>query len=257
MQVETTNACNADCIFCPHNQFDKIGIMGDVLYEKIVQDASQYHLNIFIPMLTGEPFCDRRIIERIRLARELMPRTQIMIYSNGSLIMDGDIENLANMGNIKFNISLNGASVKTRQKLMGLNDWEIVKSKVIRMDGLGLLDAVSMVWYPTLSIEELKDFSELPRSIGIRFQSFAGENYRYKRTVPTSCRRVTESLTVMWHGQVNLCCFDPFGRVNFGNLNSQTIEEIWNSPLHLEYLAAHKENRGQEMRLCESCTEGA
>ena len=231
--------------------------MTDTLYETIVRDASRYNLDMFLPMLTGEPFCDRKIIERIRLARELMPQTQIMLYSNGSLITDDDIANLVHLGNVKFNISLNGASPQTRQKLMGLDDWESVKKKIDCMSQLGLIDNISMVWHPTLTIEELTTFSVLSKSIGIRFQSFAGENYRYKRIVPTSCRRVTESLTVMWHGQVSLCCFDPFGRVNFGNLRYQTIDEVWSSPLHLDYLAAHRENKGQEMRLCESCTEGA
>jgi len=257
LQVETTNICNAHCVFCPHDRFEKFGTMSDGLYEKIVRDASQYNLDSFTPMLTGEPFCDPQIIERIRLARELMPRTQIVLFTNGSRLARNDINALADAGNVKVFVSLNGASEETRHKLMGLDDWNEVKAKIDYMHEMGLHPITTMVWFPTLTLREISAFGELDTSLAIQFQSFAGEIYRYKRRSATSCNRVTKYMTVLWDGWVNLCCFDPFGKVIFGNLNRQTIEEVWNSPLHLGYLEAHSENRGQEMELCQSCTEGA
>ena len=256
-QVETTNICNSKCIFCPHDRFEKFGIMTDALYEKIVRGAAQYQPDTFAPMLTGEPFCDPQIIDRIRFAREMMPGTRIRLFTNGSLITDKDIAALSGIGNIYISVSLNGASRETRQKLMGLDDWDKVMGKINQMVEVGLDPTLTIVWFPTLTISEIKAFADLRNPFSIQFQSFAGEIYHYKRVAPTSCGRVTEYMTILYDGTVNLCCFDPFGKVVFGNLNHQTIEEVWNSPLHLEYLKAHQGNRGQEMELCKSCTEGA
>jgi len=257
LQIETTNICNAHCVFCPHDRFEKFGTMPDALYEKIIKDASRYDLKSFSPMLTGEPFCDPRIMYLIKLAREKMPKTQIRLFTNGSLIKRGDIDALAKMGNVEIWVSLNGACRDTRQKLMGLHDFDAVKAKIDYMVQVGLDPRVSIVCFPIVTWDELGAFGKFHNPRAIRFQSFAGENYRFQRKEPTSCNRVTEYITVMQNGNVNLCCFDPFGKVIFGNLGEQTIAEVWNSPLHEKYMRAHQEGRGQEMELCRSCTEAA
>lgn len=236
--------------------------MSDELYEKIVAEAIKYQgewgLETFSPVGTGEPFCDPKLMDRIKLARRVMPNfTTIRIFTNGSLITRKDIDELARMGNIEIYVSLNGASKETRYKLMGLNDFEVAKGNLDYMRAVGLKPKAAMVWFPTLTAHELMDFAEIENSIIIRFQSFAGESYRYRRTVPTMCNRVLEYMTVLWDGRVNLCCFDAFGKVIFGDLNQQTLKEVWDSSHHRQYLKAHLENRGQEMRLCRNCTEGA
>jgi radical SAM protein with 4Fe4S-binding SPASM domain len=63
-------------------------------------------------------------------------------------------------------------------------------------------------------------------------------------------------MTIRYNGDVVLCCFDPFGEVTFGNLNNETIEEIWKGDKHQEYALTHKQGRGNELLRCESCTEG-
>lgn len=259
LQVETTNICNAHCVFCPHDRFEKsqLGIMSDELYRKIVEDAAQYNLISFIPMLTGEPFCDPDIIERIRLARELMPSTFIRLFTNGSLMKREHINELSRIKGFQVNISINGHNQERRLELMGLNDFDHVKNIISRMIELNMDFNLTSVWHPVYSVEQINEFIKLPRSNMMRFQSFAGKIYPYRRLSPTRCSRITEYMTVLWTGQVNLCCFDPFGEVNFGDLNHQTIEEVWNSREHIEYLEAHEQYKGQEMPLCRNCTEGA
>ena len=68
--------------------------------------------------------------------------------------------------------------------------------------------------------------------------------------------RAKSYMTVRYDGRVNLCCFDPFGKVVFGDLNNNTIEEVWQSDKHREYQALHNEGRVAQLPLCCSCTEG-
>lgn len=257
LQVETTNICNAECQFCPHDKFEKFGYMEESLYRKIIDDASQYNLISFAPMLTGEPFCDPDIMSRIAYARDKMPDTLIRIYTNGSMMTARQIEILAGMKGIEINISLNGHDASRRLEMMGLGDWGEVVEKIRLIEKLGIRFAVSTVWHPIYSIEEINKFLKLPKAMLIRFQSFGGQVYKFRRLNPTSCSRVTEMMTVLYTGQVNLCCFDPFGEVNFGDLNRQTIEEVWNGELHQEYLEKHRTMAGQTLNICSRCTEGS
>lgn len=230
--------------------------MTDNLYKNIIDEASGLpRLYTFIPMLTGEPFCDKQIIDRIKYAREKMPWVNIQLYTNGSLLTFEILQQLKEISNFNLSISLNGLDPRTRKQIMGLQDW----SHVIRMahyaEEIKLLYRVTMVACPEVPPDELKNFIK-SGGMAIQYQSWAGQQYPYKRNRWTSCIRALNHMTVRYNGDANLCCFDPFGKVSFGNLNNQTIEEIWNSPRRQEYILKHKVGEGNKLELCDSCTEG-
>lgn len=255
LQVETTSVCNAHCIFCPHDKLE-IGHMEQWLYEKIVLDAAQYDLVTFSPMMTGEPFCDPGIMERIRFARmSLKPETTIRFFTNGSLMTLQNIDELAEMDNIEVSVSLNGAYRETRQRLMGLDDFDKVMTRLWYMKEKGMNVKTSFVWFPTVTTEEIKAFVSFPNPYMIRFQSFAGHIYHYQR-FHGRCQRVGEYLTILRDGRVCLCCFDVFGDVIFGDLKEQTIAETLMGSERNEYIEANHAGKINQMKLCGECTEG-
>ena len=255
LQVETTSVCNAHCVFCPHDKLEQ-GHMEQWLYEKIVKDASQYDLVTFSPMMTGEPFCDPEIMERVKFARMILkPDTIIRFFTNGSLMTLQDIDELARMRNIEVSVSLNGACRETRQRLMGVDDFDKVATRVWYMKEKGMNIKTSFVLFPTITTEEIKAFGNFPNPYTIRFQSFAGHIYHYKR-FHGRCRRVENYLTVLRDGRVCLCCFDAFGNVIFGDLKEQTIAEVLESKERNKYVKANHEDKINQMRLCSECTEG-
>ncbi len=257
VQVETTTYCNSRCFFCPHEKFEKFAHMDEGLYRKIVDDASQYPLKYFIPMLTGEPFCDPAIMERISYARwKLQPETVIRIFTNGSLLSESIMEELARLGRIELSISVNGPTREIRYELMDLDDFYEVVEMAISADRLGILLNTTAVWIPTMTIDEVNAMASLPRPSALTMHNWGGRIYPFRKRRPTNCSRVAEIISIQVDGSVNLCCFDAFGDVNFGNMNDITLREAWENPKHLKYLEMHEQNRGQEMPLCEHCTQG-
>jgi len=256
LQVETTNHCNAQCLFCPHYKLELKGFMAQELYEKIIIEASQLpNLMMFHPMLNGEPFLDKQLIPRLQFARSKLPDVEMEIYTNGSLLTDEIIYQLKEIGNIRMSVSLNGLKPETRKAIMGLDDyWKIVQSLKL-MESLGIKYRTTMVAYPEISREEVEAFVE-SGGTAIRYQSWAGTQYPYERRRWTQCPRAINQMTVLYTGDVCLCCFDPFGEVNFGNLNTESMEEIWHSNRHKEYQNKHKQGRGEELPKCRACTEG-
>ncbi len=256
LQIETTNICQAKCVFCQHDKFKEFGTMTDELYQKIIIEASQLsNLQLFIPMLTGEPFCDKQIIERIKYARERMPWVAIQLYTNGSLLTFDIIQKLKDIQGFSLSISLNGLNPETREKVMGLKDWTHVIRMAHYAEQIGLPYRVTLVAYPEITPEEVSSFIKAG-GMAIQYQSWAGQQFPYTRNRWTSCIRALNHMTIRYNGDANLCCFDPFSKVSFGNLNNQTIEEIWTSAGRQEYIKNHKAGSGNKMPLCESCTEG-
>ncbi len=256
LQIETTNICQAKCKFCPHDKFKEFGTMTDETYKKIVDEASQLpNLQLFIPMLTGEPFCDKEILTRLRYARERMPWVAIQLYTNGGLLTFDILQELKKIPTFALSISLNALNPETRKKVVGLDDWSHVVRMAHYAEQIGLSYRVSLIAYPEISEAEVKGFVQAGGTV-FAYQSWAGQQYPYERKRWTSCVRALGHMTIRYNGDANLCCFDPFGKVSFGNVNTQTIEEIWKSVRRQEYITSHKAGSGNKMPLCENCSEG-
>ena len=265
LQVETTNYCNARCIFCAHGRIEEHGIMTDGLYTKILTDASRFNPppKTFIPMLTGEPFIDPQIVDRVKEARSVLPNTDIHLYTNGSLLTEEIINELAEIRGLRLNISANGASVETRQRLTGLDDYETMARMIDYVDSLHIPHTVSLVQHPSITKEEEETFNrrwgQTSSSSSSRepyvFQhlNFAGITCPCTENNFTRCIHATSHMTVLWDGRVNLCCMDPLGRATFGDLNHQTVAEVWFSEGRQHYVIMHEKGRGTECDVCCDC----
>ncbi len=256
IQLETTTICQGKCVFCPRDKLTEHGSMTDALYAKIVQEAVRLPaLAIFnIQGNAGEPLCDPQFMERLEFARKAMPKVSLEFYTNGTLLTEPLIDRMALMNNLRVNVSLNGGP-ETRKRLMGLDDYWRVVRMLRYMREKGISNRASMVYYPEITRKEVDDFVDAG-GFAIQYQSWAGKQYPYERRRWTSCQRAMNHMYIRFNGQATLCCFDMFGTVPLGDLNTQTIQEVWQGECHKEYVLKHKAGKGQELALCESCTEG-
>lgn len=239
--------------------------MSDKLYTKILTDASKLTLPLrtFIPMLTGEPLLDPQIIDRLKEARAALPTTAIHLYTNGSRLTEELIRQLPGAPDFFLNISANGASVETRKRLMGLDDYEYVARMIDYVDVLHIPHSVSLVQHPSITGEEEEAFNrkwgQVPSSSSCHspyvFQhlNFAGLTYPAEGTSFSRCIHATSHMTVLWDGRVNLCCMDPLGKKIFGDLNYQTVAEVWFSKGRQHYVACHQDGSGTKCELCRDC----
>ena len=98
--IETTNICNADCVFCAYQYQDKFragkGTMSDELFEKALTDYTalagpdERHIN-FTP-LVGEPLVDPKIISRVARCKSI--GADVTFFTNGILLNRINIEAL-------------------------------------------------------------------------------------------------------------------------------------------------------------------
>jgi len=110
VRIETTNACNARCVICPHKDMNRpIRQMDDALFDRILDECAaarcrEIHLHNF-----GEPLLDKRLEHRIRRAKE-KGIAKVKIFSNGSLLTAERARVLIDAGLDEIKISFDGAT---------------------------------------------------------------------------------------------------------------------------------------------------
>jgi radical SAM protein with 4Fe4S-binding SPASM domain len=63
-------------------------------------------------------------------------------------------------------------------------------------------------------------------------ETFVPEHKSLQRTSQQSLHReypCMHWMVINWNGDVNICCWDYEGKHVFGNINQESVEEIWNS----------------------------
>ena len=226
VQIETTNHCNAACIFCPRHKIKDFGVMSEYTLATIIDTIKTRYPGVkrICPQGTGEPFMDPMFLERLDFIRSQLPDVHFSIFTNGSLVTMHDVKRLEALGNLDVVISLNGPDRATREALMGLEDFDHVFSIYHEMISRRVVCRVSMVSYPIVTVEYLQKFFDIPNSLYLQkffnipnslipqFQSFGGLVYPFKRPPDIPCDRITSWLTYEWTGRTVKCCFDIEGQ---------------------------------------------
>jgi len=70
VQIESTNLCNAKCVFCPRDEMHRRqGVMDFELYRKVVDECAALGITHVRVHNYGEPFLDKTLVEKVRYAK--------------------------------------------------------------------------------------------------------------------------------------------------------------------------------------------
>jgi MoaA/NifB/PqqE/SkfB family radical SAM enzyme len=260
VQIESTNICNANCVFCPRDEMHRRqGVMSLDLYRKIVDECAELGITHVRVHNYGEPFMDRRLTEKVRYAKQKgIP--EVGMISNGSLITEDVARGIIEAGLDAINISVDASGREVFESTrLGLNYDKVIanverlvriRSELERRRPKLILSFVRQ----NNSADE-QAFIEHWRAIADKIHitdlhNWAGTLHR-ESDVNYPCYRPWLTFTVLWDGRVSLCCADFDGRTVLGDLNTSTIREIWNAPPYVAARHAHLESGGPD--ICRSC----
>lgn len=270
LQIESTNVCNADCCFCEYGAMSRPkGTMTMPLFRKIVDDA------ISIPIIDhytitglGETLLDRHIVDRIRYIRHKLAGVPIDIYTNGTFLRPEVVDRLIDAGLTTLYISLNAINAEKRKATMKLDDFDVVMEQIryaIRAtEGTGTSVVVKgIVAKDLMECGDQEKFLEMfggsfDKTKGHAFLhlegNWAGAIWPMRVVMKEACHRALNQFMVLWDGRVSLCCFDGNGREILGDMNHQSIREVFNSQRATFIREAHYEGRRNEIPICAGCT---
>ena len=292
LNIENTNICNANCIFCAYQYQDRFrstrGVMDSGVFEKAVHEHKGLGGSfITIAPMLGEPRIDPRFVERLCYVSE--NGFDVSFFTNGILLKRIDLDHLLESGVERFALStapfsrehfkaiyrsdryddlLQGAVafLETRNRRGADLAMEIAfRSSVPPREALMLSDFRNKIW-PLLNAAERKAMA-----VSIRgFDSWGGQIRQedllgvMKLALPPRVKRRPCKWTfvpmVMWDGLVRACACrftelaTPDGRDDLvvGDIREHSLAEIW----HGARVKQLRERfaRGDLPKVCEACT---
>lgn len=239
VSLETLTLCNAACTFCPYPTLERQGTkMSDELIDRLIGEMSTWEVPFyFSPFKVNEPLLDKRLIPICQKVNERVPLARIRIFSNGQALTPDKIAGIAALKNIGFLwISLNSHIKEEYEALMSLDFDMTVK----RLDYLHSIDfphpvMLSCVGYPNEPFRRWC-FDRWPK-----FESFAIKKDAWIEFTDPQVTEVPDSpcgrwfeLSIVANGLVSHCCMDGLAAYPIGDVNKNTMLEIYNAPFWRE-----------------------
>jgi hypothetical protein len=260
VQIESTNICNAKCVFCPRDEMHRRqGVMAFDLFKKIVDECVELGITHVRAHNYGEPFIDRRLVEKVRYAKEQGIK-EVGMISNGSLITDAVARGMIEAGLDAINISVDAAGRDVFESTrVGLKYDKVIANieRIVRirtaLEQRRPKLILSFVRQNNSADEQafIEHWKRIADKIHITdLHNWAGTLNR-ESDVNFPCYRPWLTFTVLWDGRVSLCCADFDGRTVLGDLKTSTIREIWNAEPYRQARRMHLESGGPD--ICRSC----
>ena len=270
LQIETTNACNARCLMCPHRLMKrKVKVMNFEDFKKVLNNVMKnYKIKVLTLHSFGEPFLDKGIFKKIRYVNKKYPKLKIDLATNGSLLDKKKADELLKLNMWRITFSINGLG-KNYNKVMGL-DFENTKKNVLyflkkkKEMKNKILANISMM----ILKENEKDFEKFmgfwkkyADSVRAYFPSdWAGELKKNlgEQKIPYGrkqwpCSALWTHIIMHSNGEFVVCVRDFESKVQFGNLiKGDDIRELRNSKKFKELQKKHL-NFDFSSPVCNTC----
>lgn len=235
IEIEINTSCNRRCAHCPNSLFDRgliwnEKLMPAELFHKIIDELAEIDFSGRIsPHFYGEPLLNARLADFMRYARKKLPKSKIVVHTNGDFLTYDKYLELVQAGVTAFFVTQHCPDMSAAMK-----------------------DLYGHFEYPR----------QLP--VPVCYQVYDETTPLYNRggligvSIPHSvpnCTLESYSCVVIDHnGNVVLCCNDYQSSVTFGNVQEKNLLSIWNEK---RYRAVREELRKLNFTypICRKCIE--
>jgi len=271
--IETSAYCNRRCSFCPISGFGgdiprpNQKLMSEELFTSICDQLREHQFDGCIQLfLLNEPTLDKRLFSSddsswaMRL-RRACPDCTIYVSTNGDTITRGPRDQIIAMVDRITDIFDSGVNV------INLNIYDLGDAGIKQKELYESIDSTGRahdLWCRTdhkyrrhnsrgrfLCISDMR--SDRPENAH-SFDSFHSKGHAASAP-QTHCARPHRHLVIQYDGRVPLCCAidqTQDDAVFIGDLNHQTIDQVWNSEIMFRY-RAHLQDKRRDLPNCNSC----
>jgi len=204
--IETTTACTRKCKWCVHHYYDiKPYFMTETLFLKVISELSEIGFSGRLAFyLNGEPLLDKRLGSWISMSKKLCPNAFTFIITNGDLLTYDRIVDLTKAG-------LDGIKVNTYD----MRTYTVVNETIQQLS-----DSLSKHIFHN-DYSKKTDWTSRGGIIPIYRKS---ENIQIHKKV---CLRPFRQIYITVTGLVAQCCSDALNQYIMGDINTQSLLEIW------------------------------
>ena len=262
--LESTNACNAKCIFCPRDEMErKQGFMSEELSSRIFDQCADWGVPEIRLHNFGETTLDRKFVDRVRDAKKKgIPK--VGLYTNASKLTPDLSEKLIEAGLDAVWISVDGVTKESYERIrVGLSFEELERNAFGLVEARRRLGAkhpfvtITMTYTPETAAEAPLLAERYGRAFD-KVTAGPAHAWTYQHGSPEpvtryACPYLWTALYILWDGRASICCEDFDGREILGDATRQTLREIWEGEPYRKARRIHHEGRFEELPICQAC----
>ncbi len=272
VSLESSSICNADCSICAYSKMSrKKGIMHFSLFKRIVDECARCQTQRIWLSGFGEPLIDPELEGKVEYAKQRgIP--MVGIFTNASLLSKSRAQGLLEAGLDELNVSMDGFTANTFSRIQRGIDFLKVSANVRDFMQLRTAKKPLVSIYVVLLDENRDDVANGRRAwekivdkvIVRQPQDWVGAvegistpstpHARRRGIQRPPCHYLWTQLNVYWNGDVPLCCLDFDAEVKLGNLQVQTISDIWKGEPLAHYRLMHMARKQAALALCQRCS---
>jgi radical SAM protein with 4Fe4S-binding SPASM domain len=271
-QIETANCCNARCIMCGLDwSIRKPTFMTEALFSKICAEIAEHadHVEKVGLYWGGEPLLDNALSDRIRQMKATGVRC-VYIASNASLL-DGERGSaLIKAGLDQIYISLDSLKKERYESVRRNLSFDVVYKNILDFIQLRNRSESKLKIRLQIILQELN--KDEKQAFLDHWQQFLSDTddiviqnvHNWGADIPIldsgddvnryPCISLFGTCIVNVHGEVTMCCADVTPKVILGNLNNDSISQIWHGNKLKELREIHLSGRRRDIPLCDGCT---
>ncbi len=288
LAFEPTTSCNLRCPECPsglRNFTRPTGMLDQDFFKEKIEEMKS-HLWYLTFYFQGEPYLHPGFLDMVDFAskRKIYTTTS----TNAHYLDEEKAEATVKSGLDRLIISIDGATQDTYEQYRVGGQLEKVLEGTKNMVGWKkklkpktphLIFQFLVVHPNEHQIEEAK---KLAKEIGVdeiqfktaqiydfengsplipedqqysRYKPEADGTFKLKNPLKDQCWKMWHSCVVTWDGKIVPCCFDKDASHPMGDLNTQSMEQIWNGEKYLNFRKAILNSRSS-IDICKNCSEG-
>jgi MoaA/NifB/PqqE/SkfB family radical SAM enzyme len=261
LTIETTNICNANCIFCgyQYQKRQKKAMTNDLFIKSILDFVNMGGGSLGIMPTVGDPLLDRLLIERIKYARSYSQINKIQMITNCINLHNVGVLQLLSSGVSTISISTTGFNEEMYKRIYRSLNYKIMKKNIIDLlranhqlgkpvrIAVGL--RIDKSFQEVINYPDFQEVKELADEItpNYFYDSWDGRIQKknlsgnmkirpnimnfFRRNTP--CAMLYGALGVLVDGTVTACpCRDLNGNSDLvlGNVKERNLQEMYLSP---------------------------
>lgn len=241
--AETTSYCNLKCSICPHPTMRRSkGDMEFGTFKKIVDEvaATKPETTLWLDLF-GEPLITRYYLIRLIDYAKKRGLKDVRLSTNGLLLTEDISERLVSSGLDYMAISVDAYNLNTYKKIRVGGDFRTLTRNITRILGiryrtrndLKIITQFIVMDENELEVEDFKRYW-LGQGAVVRIRpkmswrnAVEANNLNLTAADRYSCPWLFREMAIHWTGKVAQCSFDYEGEYSIGDVNKQSIKEIW------------------------------
>ena len=218
-EISLSGLCNRKCPFCPRHDPAKYPNVNEfiepTLHTRLMKQLGDLEYGgLIVYSGYSEPLLHKGIEQIVAEARRFCPKAKVEIYTNGDFLTAEMAQRLFQAGLSSLLVSLYDGPeqvphFEAMREAAGLKPQQMLlreRYKLEEGEGMHLSNRAGMIDFKEMNIAPLKESLQRP------------------------CYLPFYMMMVDHTGEVFLCSHDWIKKLVVGNLNQQTILEVWNGP---------------------------